>query len=174
MHTMRLLVLSLMWVGCQAAAPAKPPAEGTPAGTGAPENPPAQQAPEEGGGKVELPDGSGATTVTLELMSQGAEAPRMLEAYLRYGSGLTFEANAGGNALTQSGKRLVVQERPGNLLRVVAFSADNLAPIQPGTLASLSFAGDGEVELLYERSTFAPGGARPTAHTLRLAAREAP
>jgi len=91
---------------------------------------------------------------------------------LHHGPGLRLTGSAPGEAATRAGKQVVVQERPGGLVRLVVFAGGNLARLDSGPLASLTFETTGEgpdtLELLYDRSAFAPALLVPRPDTLTL------
>lgn len=94
----------------------------------------------------------------IALRLDGREAPRMIELWLKPGAGLHYVgANAGG-AARAAAKDVLVQERNG-LLRVVAFTADNVDRINDGVVAFIEFSVDGadtSLTALPERSHTAP------------------
>ncbi len=90
----------------------------------------------------------------------GQVGPRVAEVALAYPADvLAYDEALPGDSLVGTGKRLVVQDRNGTL-RVVFFAADNLAPVDSGTLARLTFrrVGPGTARLGFtgEPGVFAP------------------
>ena len=158
------LLLACSGEGGQAPAPGKSPAtEAPPAGPGPAAPPPAAE-----------PGKPGTAPRQLSLARPAeAEGPRMAELVLRHGPGLRFSAAEPLEATTRAGKQLVAQERSGSRLRLVLFAGTNLARLDSGPLARLTFerTGDGPetLEVLYGESAFAPAALYPRPETLELA-----
>jgi len=149
--------------------------------TPAPKDPASPVRPAEPGQPVApaAPAAAEPTSATWQLsLTRPAEVdgPRMAEVFVRHGAGLRFSSAATGLAASAAGKRVVAQERPGGLVRLLVFSGSNVARLDSGVLAELSFerAGDGptDLEVLYERSAFAPAALHPRPETLQLSAAE--
>jgi len=108
-------------------------------------------------------EASAGDVVTVDLVyARRAEqaAPRMMELWVSY-DGLTYLGAESGAAVERAGKRLVVQEQPGEL-RLVVYAADNLAVVESGPVARLSFrrgGSDGSVALQARDPFFAPAAA---------------
>ena len=90
-------------------------------------------------------------------------APRMMELYVRYADGLTYESAVPLAAVTAAGKQLVVQDQGGGLLRVVVYASGNTATLASGALARLTFGisgtPSGTVSLESRMPIFAPAEA---------------
>ena len=164
-------VLALL-PACDDGGPQEPVPLPGPAGPAAPDGPGQPAAPEQPGAP-ETP-GQPETRAWQLTVTRPAdtEGPRMAEVILRHGEGLRFLEAQPGLAASRARKQVVVQERPGGQVRVVVFSGGNLEQLDTGPLASLSFSRSGEgpetLEILYERSAFAPALLYPRPETLQL------
>jgi len=100
----------------------------------------------------------------------------MAEVILRHGAGLRFLGATPLSAASSAGKSVVVQERPGQRLRVVVFSGANLERLDTGPLVHLSFeasgGGDAALEVAFDESAFAPATLYPRPETLELSRSE--
>lgn len=92
-------------------------------------------------------------------------APRMMELYLAYDAGLTFDHAEPLAATTAAAKELVVQDKGGRL-RVVVYASSNTATLGSGALARFFFraadvngAKGGTVSLESKLPIFAPAEA---------------
>ncbi len=106
--------------------------------------------------------------VTVDVVYQrreGQAAPRMMELWLDHGADLTFEDGAALSALETAGKELVVQRPAEGTLRLVAYAATNVAVVDSGPIARLTFtvrpgAGDDAYIAIEDRMPlFAPATA---------------
>ena len=92
-------------------------------------------------------------------------APRMMELYLAYDAGLTFDHAEPLAATTAAGKELVVQDKGGRL-RVIVYASSNTTTLGSGALARFFFrapdvngAKGGTVSLESKMPIFAPAEA---------------
>lgn len=158
---------------CDHGASGPPPDPATPAAPVAPDDPEQPEVPE-----TPAPGAPETRAWQLTLTRPAdLEGPRMAEVLLRRGDGLRFTGSEPGLAAVRAGKRVVVQERPAGLLRLVVFAGSNMALLDSGPLASLTFEATGSgpdtLELLYDRSAFAPSALYPRPETLQLQPLEA-
>lgn len=106
--------------------------------------------------------GTTPQTVSYEVtvtIPDNVRGPRVSEVWVRYGDGLQWATWEPGPAAASAHKEVVVQARPGNLLRVVVYSGANLERLASGTVAVLQFnhiEGSDAIEVLHERTAFAP------------------
>lgn len=89
--------------------------------------------------------------------------PRLMEAHVRYAENLEFVHAKAGDSLANAGKTLIAQEKDNNLIRLIAFSPNNVETLDSGRIATLRFKkvgqGDAAIEILTDKPIFAPDAA---------------
>jgi len=92
-----------------------------------------------------------------------AEAPRVVEMFVRHSENLSFESVTPGDAATAAGKEVIVQVKDAQTLRVLLFSSSSTKTIDSGTLATIHLdrnPGRAHAEILLDKPLFAPQSAQ--------------
>ena len=110
-----------------------------------------------------LQEHNDADTVSVQLQfvkREGVPGPRAMELFIAYPEGLTYSGVDSLPATAQAQKKIIVQDKDQNVLRVIIYSAENVNRLETGGLASLHFektdGQGGEFLFASEGHVFAP------------------